>query len=530
MSIRRTSLPALLVSSLMLSSVLGFSHSVSGHSNLRNVQPAIAAVSSPYTLYLPLVSNRFPLETVFGAEMDQITTDGGLDQVVAANTTWVRRNGVLWADVEPDKGTRNWGALAGLEQELRDASAKNLQVILIVRKTPLWAQKVSGSFCGPIKLEELGAFGNFMYDLVSRYSVAPYKVRYWEIWNEPDVDPALAAYIGGDSIPFGCWGDQNDDYYGGGYYAEMLKAAYPRIKAADPQAQVLVGGLLLDCDPRGSPSVCASLTPPHNDKPPKFLEGILRNDGGAYFDGVGFHGYDDYYGALGRYGSRNWNSGWNISGPTTTARARFIMEVLDTYHIYGKFIMNTETAIICGGFNDPPGQPPCESEPTSPFEQTKAYYIAQVYAAAIAEGLRANIWYSVLGWRNSGLLRSDLTLPLKTFASEFRPTAQNSGLLTSSGAPRPAYYAYQFARSELMDASFVGDIGSADIGGVSGVKGYKFNRGDRTIWLLWSLDGSSHDITFSSAPLAVWDALGNSVTPATSMNVDLKPLYLEWNP
>jgi len=528
MSIRRTFLPVLIVSSLALSSVPGFPHSVSGHSNLGIVQPAIAAASSPYTLYLPIVSNHFPLETVFGVEMDQITIGGGLDQVAAANTTWVRRNGVLWADVEPDEGTRDWSVLAGLEQELRDASANNLQVILIVRKTPSWAQKVTGYSCGPIKPEKLGAFGNFMVDLVSRYSVPPYNVRYWEIWNEPDVDPALAAYIGGDSIPFGCWGDWTDPYYGGGYYAEMLKAVYPRIKAADAQAQVLVGGLLLDCDPRGSPSTCATVG--HGESPPKFLEGILRNNGGAYFDGVGYHVYDGYYGALGQYSLWTWNSAWNTTGPTTIAKARFIKEVLGAYNISDKFIMNTETAVVCGGFNDPPGQPPCESDPTSAFEQTKAYYVAQVYAAAIAEGLRANIWYSVSGWRNSGLLRPELTWPQKTFASEFRPTAQNSGLLTSSGAPRLAYYAYQFARSELADASFVGDIGSADIGGVSGVKGYKFNRGDRTIWLLWSLDGATHLISLSGLPLAAWDALGNSVTPAASMNVDLIPLYLEWSP
>ena len=131
--------------------------------------------------------------------------------------------------------------------------------------------------------------------------------------------------------------------------------------------------------------------------------------------------------------------------------------------------------------------------------------MAQAYAAAIAQGLRANLWYSVLGWRNSGLLNGDLS-------------------------PRPAYTAFQFARSELRDAAFAGDITGSDIGGASGVKGYKFNRGDRRIWVLWSLDGASHSITLSSLPLTAWDALGNSVTPAVSMNVSLNPLYLEWNP
>jgi hypothetical protein len=151
-----------------------------------------------------------------------------------------------------------------------------------------------------------------------------------------------------------------------------------------------------------------------------------------------------------------------------------------------------------------------------------------VYSAAIAEGLRSNIWYSVLGWRNSGLLRSDLTLPLKTFASEFRPTAQNSGLLTSSGASRPAYDSYQFARSELMNASFVGDIDSVDTGGVSGVKGYKFNRGDRTIWLLWSLDGVEHSISFSTLPRAIFDVFGNALPAGSPLDVTLMPLYIEW--
>jgi hypothetical protein len=504
MSIRKIFLSVLLVLILALSSGLGFSHSVSGHSSSGNVQPAIAADSSPYTLYLPRISNRFPLETIFGVEMNPITTGGGLDLVAAANTTWVRRNGVLWADVETNEGVRDWSALAGLEQELIDASANNMQVILIVRKTPDWAQKVPGYACGPIKPEKLGAFGNFMHDLVSRYSRPPYNVKYWEMWNEPDVSPELAGLIVGGSLEFGCWGDSADAYYGGGYFAEMLKAVYPRIKAADPLAQVVIGGLLLDCDPRPGAG-CAVLN--HDDKPPRFFEGILRhnglNDGGNYFDGANFHAYDFYYGQQGRYGNFNWQTAWNTTGPVMVAKTQFIQSLLRQYGVFGKFLMNTETAVICGLYNDPPGQPPCDSEPTSAFEQTKAYYAAQVYAAAIAEGLRANIWYSALGWCNSGLL-------------------------TSSGAPRPAYYAYQFSRSELMNASFVGNIGSVDIGGVTGIKGYKFNRGDRTIWLLWSLDGSEHNIPFSMPPRGIFDLFGNYLPTGNALQVTLAPVYIEW--
>jgi hypothetical protein len=221
-----------------------------------------------------------------------------------------------------------------------------------------------------------------------------------------------------------------------------------------------------------------------------FLEGILRNGGGSYFDGVSFHAYDySGPGALGQYGNGNWDSGWNTTGPVLIAKARYIQDLLSQYGVSGKFLMNTELAVLCNA---------CSSD--SIFETTKAYYVAQAYAAAKAEGLRANIWFSVMGWRNSNLLNTDLS-------------------------PRPAYTALQFSRSELQDASFVRDITE-----YTGVKGYEFQRGDRRIWVIWSLDGNQHTLNLPGVPVAAWEVLGGSVPPAASMNIDLNPNYLEWTP
>ena len=447
----------------------------------RGRQGAPAALAdTPHTAFLPAVLNRFPPVTVFGVETSPIGQSGGLEQVANAGAYWVRRNAVLWSEVEPTPGVRNWGALASLEQELRDASSKNVRVILIVRSTPPWAQKPGGyGYCGPIwPKENLPAFASFMRDLVARYSVPPYDVKYWEIWNEPDVDfsPNGAGQV------YGCWGDRNDAYYGGGYYADMLKLVYPQIKAADPQAQVLVGGLLLGCNP-----AVASCTDLDGDKPISFLQGILGNRGGPYFDGVSFHSYDFYQGTLGRYGNPGWKSAWNTTGPASIAKARFVKDLLTRYGASGKYLMNTESALLYDG---PAGD--------ADFESTKAYYVAQVYAAAIAEGLRANVWYSVLGWRGSGLLDSNLN-------------------------PLPAYTAYQVARDKLLDASFVREIGA-----YPGIKGYEFDRGDRRVWVLWSLDGGDHVVALPDTPLAISDALGSSLTASPSVVVGLKPLYVEW--
>ncbi len=462
----------------------------------------MAAASEGSAQYLPLIAHRFPpLPTVFGVEMWAIAPNEGLDAVAQAGSYWTHRNGVDWARVEPVEGQRDWSALAALENELLNAAARGLEVILIVRGTPDWAQR-DGVACGPIKTSEFGAFADFMHALVQRYSGPPYNVRYWEIWNEPDIQSAAVAP---DEI-YGCWGDPADPFYGGGYYAEMLRVVYPMIKAADPDADVLVGGLLLDCDDR-LPGACNGAISPGSAR---FLEGVLRrngaNDGAAYFDGVSFHAYDFYKGGLGQYHNPNWASAWNTSGPTVAAKARFIRELLDAYGAGAKYLINTEGALLCGGPFDPPGGLSCSSEPTSPFEITKAYYVAQLYAAALAEGLHATLWFTATGWRNSGLLNADLS-------------------------PRPAYHAFNFAQSTLRDSNYLGPLTGADLSDPTGIQGHKFDRGDRIIWVLWSQDGSARSVSLApGAPLTIHDAMGNPEVPANPMIVDLTPRYLEWKP
>jgi hypothetical protein len=162
------------------------------------------------------------------------------DWMVKSGAFWLRYNGLLWSEVEPQEGTWKWSGLSELEGNLVQAAQLNQKVIMVVRSTPDWAQAIPGHFCGPIESTKLAAFGDFMHELVKRYSQPPYSVKFWEIGNEPDIDPELVA---GNS-PYGCWGDADDEFYGGGRYADMLATIYPRIKSADPEAQVLVGGLL----------------------------------------------------------------------------------------------------------------------------------------------------------------------------------------------------------------------------------------------------------------------------------------------
>lgn len=439
-----------------------------------------SAPAGPYTQYLPMIMRGIDT-TVFGVHMQPIDDTNGLTHISNAQLTWTRTNGLLWSQVEPTEGARNWSAQASLEQQLIRAAQKNVKVVLIVRSAPTWARAVSNSECGPIRADKFAAFGNFMRDAVARYSAAPYNVKYWEIWNEQDAEVKVSGTGGEDE--FGCWGNFGDPYFGGGVYGDMLKMVYPSIKSADSSAQVIFGGLLLDCDPNSPPAG-------KNCLPAKFLEGALRNGAGPFFDGVSFHAYDYYAYAMGKYSNSNWASSWNTTGSVMIAKARFIRQVLAAYNVTGKFLMNTESALLFYG----------SATTNDTFEATKAGYVAQANAAALAEGLSANIWFSANGWLFSGM---------------FSP----------SGVPNYAFVAQAFQRQVIANSVY-----SRQLTEFSNMMGYEFDRRDARVWVMWNVGASaSQTVNLPGAPTAIYDTFGNSLPLSTSFSVERMPVYVVWN-
>ena len=461
--------------------------------------PSATVVASPTPLptktLQPTLSKQptmitSPIPTIYPLHGIEIHRLANIIPVKQAGAYLMRRNALLWSKIEPNEGDRNWQAQSALEIELKTASEQGLQVILIVRSTPLWAQKLPDYYCGPIKPEKLASFAAFMADLVARYSVPPYNVKYWELGNEPDV---LPAEVPPDNL-YGCWGQKEDPYNGGEYYAEMLKVTYPQIKASDPQAQVLVGGLAMICDPVNPPETLPGSGELVDCTATKFLEGILKNGGGKYFDGVSFHAYDYFGKKNGRYANNSWNSAWNTTGPTLVAKALYLRSLLTQYGVQDKFLMNTENGILCGSSGE---ESYCL---TDAFKNMKASYLAECYAASLAVGLRTNVWFSITGWRGSGLL-------------------------DDMGQPNSAFTAYHASVDRLNGASY-----KSEITVYPGVKGYEFTRGDLRVWVLWALDEAIHLVKLPKVPVAVYDVLGTPATISQEISVALAPIYIEWKP
>ncbi len=436
--------------------------------------------SAPVSVYLPIMVKNFPLQNIFGISMSVVNEANGLTPIADAGTTWVRI-GLPWKNVENVEGARNWDS--AVEAQLITAYQHNLRVVLLIEDTPSWALK-SGYTCGAVASNKFSALAKFLADAVKRYSLPPYNVKYWELWNEPDAAGLL-----------GCWGDPSDtQYYGGRYYGSMLPQVYPAMKAANAQAQVLVGGLLLDCDPGLPPSgrTCVESN---------FLKGILAVGAGPYFDGVSFHAYD-YYVAAGRYSNTNWHSSTESTGPTLLAKADYLQTVLKAYGYPNKYLISTETAVFYGGLEHLYS---CPADVPADYEWTKAYYLVHSYTAAQAKGLQANLWYAAIAGRCTSLFDE------------------------STLAPKPAFQAYKFLRTRLQGAQFSRKV-TQYMG--ANVVGYEFKRGTRTVWVMWAMDGAPHSVQLTATPVEVL-SIGQDGNPvdqveATTITVDVAPQVIEF--
>ncbi len=451
-------------------------------------QPPVTPSPAPTETPVPTPTPSPPPYPLFGIQPARLTVPYGLNEMTQSGTYWARGSVVFWSNVEPSPGARNWGAMARAEQDWLNAAENGLAPIVTVGFAPHWAQHVKGVSCGPVALDQAEAFGAFMHDVVARYSQPPYNVKYWEIWNEPDIQ----IFSVPSDNPWGCWGNQDEPFFGGRHYGEILKAVYPQMKAADPEAQLLVGGLLMDCDPTNPPEFPFGSGQIRDCSSSTFLTGILESGGGDFFDGISFHAYDYYANEFGKYGNLNWHSTWNLTGPVLITKAAYLRDVLGQYGHPDKYLINTEVALLCGRDGT---EAVCRTED---FSATKAYYLTQAYAAAAAVGLRANVWYSLTGWRGSGLVSQALN-------------------------PYPAFRAYQFSAQQLTGAAFWGEV--ADY---AGVKGYRFNRDGREFWVLWSFDGEPHTVELPSPPNAVYDVFGDPLPGGQTMEITLAPVYLVW--
>ena len=142
---------------------------------------------------------------------------------------WTRLS-VQWRDYETARGNYAAWYVAQVDQAIQLCRRAGIRVLLDVLNAPAWASATNDSGQGNVPRNPAD-FAAFMRYLANRYRG---QVNAYEIWNEPDIQrfwntgPSPTAYTA------------------------LLKAAYPAVKAADPNALVVSGGLAWNYESRTS--------------------------------------------------------------------------------------------------------------------------------------------------------------------------------------------------------------------------------------------------------------------------------------
>jgi hypothetical protein len=144
--------------------------------------------------------------------------DPGLRIAADAGFTWVRTD-LTWRDLEPQPGVYDF---ARFDQIVAAAEALGMKTLFILDYGN--AFYTGGSRAPPTTSEAIAAFGDYAEDVARHF--AGHAVAY-EIWNEPN------------SATF--WPPRPDAET----YARLADEAALHIRAGDPAAPVIVGGLAL---------------------------------------------------------------------------------------------------------------------------------------------------------------------------------------------------------------------------------------------------------------------------------------------
>ncbi|MEI8167023.1 MAG: hypothetical protein WCG26_11610, partial [Chloroflexales bacterium] len=311
------------------------------------------------------------------------------------------------------------------------------------------------------------------------------RVRYWEIGNEPDVDPNLVEK---DQI-YGCWGDILDPYYGGERYGRMLNVVAPAIRRADPGATIVIGGLLL---------ATPNTTNPALGHPENFLEGILRAGAASSFDVVAYHAYAWYSTPQIDYDLDAGND-WKDYGGWLLGKANFLRAVMQRYKVTKPLWVN-ETGLVCA--RDLVTQ---DCVPLTPaFFQGQADYVVRVMSRAAAEGIQQMSWYTLNG-----------------------PGWRNAALLDGNQQPRPVYTAYQHLIQRVGQ-----HFGVKATTYNAETEAYRYDKGARVVDVVWSRSSAVQTISVPGDRfLAAYSRDGapvNTQPGATiQIGVGFSPIYIE---
>ena len=159
-----------------------------------------------------------------------------------------------WKDIEPSNDTFAFASYDNIVSKLKQ---QGIKILGILDYDNTWSDPKTGN------ATEINHFADFAYNTVKHFKN---DIKYWQVWNEPN------------NVNF--WTSPNAQNY-----TKLLKKAYAAVKQGNPNAVVVLGGLMGNgIEAYNFLGIDFAIA--------DFLSDIYSNGGRDYFDVASIHPYN----------------------------------------------------------------------------------------------------------------------------------------------------------------------------------------------------------------------------------------------
>ena len=460
----RTAMPFLLIAMLILTSL--------GASAFNEARPVEApAASAQDTLAGLTLADMLGVQSIAPSHF----ASGGAT-VKSSGANFVHF-GIEWDDLAPtdiDPAVYDWTVY---DSQMDLAASLGYEIMITMGHNPGWAASFRR---GPVDCVPLTRFTDYVNAVVTRYSASPYNVKYWALYNEPDVVGFTRTWqdCSGDYWAYG-FGDDGVEYNGLNgpeHYVAHLQAAYNAIKVIDPDAVVMNGGVAYD-----------SFVTEGGYFNKNFLDQIFTAGAGAYMDAMNFHYYpeNDFL----------WEP---LTGlPGVMAKTQAVKDVMVSHGL--------NKPLVCSELGQSSGFGGVDTR----TQDTQAIALVEQFTRSAAAGTIIGIWYNMNDYNGDPFFGEHGLLDYPSFSAKLSLDAFETLATVWPG--------FEFTR--VMTST---ELGATDL------EGYLFwdQIGGESLYILWSADGSSQTITLPPGVTSVVDKFNDPVTYSSTLGIDEQPVLI----
>jgi hypothetical protein len=311
--------------------------------------PDLEADLAPYAPSQGLDVRPYGVNTFFQLEADPALVDRAFALMSGAGITWARQE-FPWEDIEihgrgdfEDRRHAPYrSAWTKYDRIVQAAEDHGVNLLVRLDNPPDWAfadPAASGEKGPP---DDLDAFGDFAAEVAARYCGS---VRYYQIWNEPNIYPE--------------WGERDVDPAG---YAGLLSIAAERVRAACPGAMIVSAALAPTTEPGG-----------RNMDDLAYLAALYGSGWAEDFDVLGMQAFGLWTGPTDRRASAD---------RTNFARAELVRRIMVEHGDDRTPVWITEM-----GWNSPPRalEAPDRDKYGRASEEVRARYIREAFGRMASE-------------------------------------------------------------------------------------------------------------------------------------------------